>query len=256
MYHPLSKAHLYSAIRINAFFDDYGNEKAMVGTGFIVQSLKSSLFLITNRHVLEASYSDMNKSHWRLTGLTLSGFCEGEFYPYRIRLAGIHPILPESEGEDVAVIRLTYLHYDGECPGKVISIKSNYIATKEDIEQIQISDVVAFPVYHGQAEMPVMRSGWIASDPIKDFSTAGLLDNARRIAVEAFSWQGYSGSPVFTLDHGLQAGAGLVYGGHFRRSKLLGVNAGHIKTTDGSGYHSGLSYLVKGICINEILDSI
>lgn len=252
MYHPLTRDHLYCATKITVFFDDSGNEKSSSGVAFFLNANGGKIYLVTNRHVLDAGYSDQRKAYWALKRINISGYCRDTFHPFKISIAPENLIFPNNENEDLSILNLSDIYRNGDIPD-VTMINISYLARLEDYKSVDISDVVAFPVYHGETDHPVMRTGWVASDPSRDFIGHGLRNEARRIAIEGFSWGGYSGSPVFTLDRGISAGDGITYGGGFRGSKLIGVNAGHIKVADGSGAHAGLSYLIKSSVILELI---
>ncbi len=253
MYHPLTRKHLYSATRVSVYFNEYGNEKSASGTAFFLRTSAGKLYLISNRHVFDASYSDPRKKDWILSKIVAAGYCDENLLPFDFSFIPPQILFPKNENEDVAAVDLSNVIVDGALPGSVVPIEESYLAAEADFSEVDISDIVAFPVYHGASNQPVMRTGWVASDPSQNFIGHGLSGDARRIAIEGFSWGGYSGSPVFTLDRGLQSGAGITYGGGFRGSKMIGVNAGHIKVADGSGAHAGLSYLIKSSVLIELL---
>lgn len=253
MYHPLTRRHLYSATKVSVYFEEYGNQKSASGTAFFLKTRAGKLYLVSNRHVFDAGYSDTRKKNWTLVKVVAAGYCDGSFLPFEISFIPPKILFPINEHEDVAALDLSAVNIEGTVPGNVIQVEESYLAADADFPEVDISDIVAFPVYHGTSNQPVIRTGWVASDPSENFIGHGLNGNARRIAIDGFSWGGYSGSPVFTLDRGLQSGAGVTYGGGFRGSKMIGVNAGHIKVADGSGAHAGLSYLIKSNVLIELL---
>ncbi|KZS60427.1 hypothetical protein [Mycobacterium pseudokansasii] len=114
---------------------------------------------------------------------------------------------------------------------------------------------VAFPGYpiwfDRLQNRPVFRSGVIASDPQTDYrSNSGeptIHDGNQQILFDAFSTNGNSGSPVFVAQRGIPpvdlqlqlapgssaqpANARLEFSG-YRRSFLIGINAGHFNDVD------------------------
>ena len=138
-------------------------------------------------------------------------------------------------------------------------IDEQMIATKNDFEQkISVCDFVAFPGYpewHDKAtHRPIFRTGTIASDPRVDYSYKNVKGQC--VAFEAFSFGGSSGSPVFSLQKGLQPGAGISIPG-FRPAMFIGINAGHLVTklhthSDLMG-HSGISYFFKAPAIVDTI---
>lgn len=254
MYHPFSRAHLYSVMRITAVFDDYGVEKPGSGIAFFLKCADGRLYLVSNRHVLDTGYSDECKKLWRLKRIELRGHCEGDWRPFSVSFDAPEILMPVNFVEDVAAIDVTGLSMKGDLPGAVSPLNDSYVAREADYADIEISDMVAFPVYHGREDrQPIMRTGWIASDPSADYSGEGIKESAKRIVIEGWSWGGASGAPVFTMDRALIAGGGVSYGGGFRGSKMIGINAGHLKAADRSGAHAGLSYLIKSSVLVELL---
>jgi hypothetical protein len=115
-------------------------------------------------------------------------------------------------------------------------------------------EFAAFPGYPIGSDLlsdrPIVRLGTIASDPRTDYShlTSYL---GRRIAYEALSSAGSSGSPVIAPQRGFRAGAGLTTTA-FREGKVIGINAGHIHGANAQ--HSGISYFIKSEAILGLLN--
>lgn len=255
MYHPLTRAHLYSVLRLTVTFDDCAAQKACRGTAFFLKAKDGSLYLVTNRHVVDAGYADARKNHWNRRAVKVEGFSGQDFAPFSITFDSPEFFWSDNTGEDVAALKITGLQGQGDLSGPVIPVTMDYLATSDDFASVSISDALAFPFMHGDDAIPVMRTGWVASDPVKDFTTEGLASNTRRIAIEGFSWSGYSGSPVFTLAWGIQSSNTIDFGGGFRPSKMIGINAGHIVFPDGRGHHSGISYLIKSTVLADLVST-
>ncbi|MDP1774695.1 MAG: hypothetical protein Q8L15_20705 [Methylobacter sp.] len=121
--------------------------------------------------------------------------------------------------------------------------------------KLTVCDFVAFPGFppwHDKAEQrPIFRTGTISSDPRSNYSYSGQTEG-QKIAYEAFSFGGSSGSPVFALQKGLEPGAGIKFNG-YRECKLIGVNAGHLNHENIQ--HSGISYFFKSSVILELIDN-
>ena len=98
-----------------------------------------------------------------------------------------------------------------------------------------------------RTERPILRTGILASDPAHPFVLD--LDKIQRDRVhliEAFSFGGSSGSPVFANARGIQTD-GTLEGGDFRPAKIIGMMAGHLLNDDSESgapdrIHTGLSY--------------
>ena len=90
-----------------------------------------------------------------------------------------------------------------------------------------------------------MRTGILASDPAYPFVSA-KIKRADVHLLEAFSFAGSSGSPVFANAKGIQLGPGLS-GGSFRPARIIGMMTGHLLneySDAGAPYntHTGLSF--------------
>src|SRR5947199_8976750 len=134
------------------------------------------------------------------------------------------------------------------------------LATDEELAKLDLCDTIAFPGYPAffdhNGDRPIMRVGAISSDPASDYRP-DYNSIGRRIAYEAFSTEGSSGSPVFALPKGLQLGPGLSGPGH-RTAMLIGINSGHVLGRDEriGQIHSGLSYCFKSTSILECIEKL
>ena len=121
---------------------------------------------------------------------------------------------------------------------------------------------------------PVFRSGMIASDPQRDYrqreGDTTNFDGNQQVLFDAFSTSGNSGSPVFVAQKGMPPiDLRMKLGGNdsgpgqaaklefqpYRRSFLVGINAGHFNDTDSErpNDHAGLSRMHKLGAVMEIL---
>lgn len=102
-----------------------------------------------------------------------------------------------------------------------------------------------FPDPHDKlAQRPILRAGTIASDPRYPYSNTGSNEGAR-VAYEAFSSGGASGSPVWAAARSFQNYPGS------RPGSVIGVNGGHIEAEFGA--HSGISFFYKATTVLELL---
>ena len=159
MYHPLTRKHLYSATKVCVYFDDFGNEKSGSATAFFLKTRAGKLCLISNRHVFDASYCDTRKENWTLNKVVAAGYCEEAAITFKFSFSPPKLLVPKNEHEDVAAFDLSDVKIDGTLPGNVVPIEESYLAAEDDFSKVDISDVVAFPVYHGESNQPVMRTG-------------------------------------------------------------------------------------------------
>ena len=80
MYHPLENRLLYGAVKVTVkFVDDYGAKHTGFGTGFVI-SHASKAHIVTDRHVVEAGYSEKRKKDWKLTEVSFSGYGNSSDY--------------------------------------------------------------------------------------------------------------------------------------------------------------------------------
>lgn len=258
MFHSPSKIILYSAYRVDVeHATAAGDKKIISGTAFYVRR-DTDLFLITNRHNLDAPMKDIKHAGYKPVGLRLSGYFGGNHLVAVLAKQELSIGYPTNDQEDVAAIRVTTAGFTVEPPKDMIATFIDYdlIATAEDLSKIDVCDIVALPgypdFYDRNGDRPIMRMGTIASDPDSDYCDFEMRQ-ARRIAYEAFSSAGSSGSPVFALAKGLKVGSGLS-GGYFRDIRLIGVNAGHLRGRDDmNSSHAGISYCFKSTCILEAM---
>ncbi|MGM4891774.1 hypothetical protein [Tardiphaga sp. 839_C3_N1_4] len=259
MFHSPAKHLLYTAYKLAVeHVHPNGHSIKIVGTAFYI-TRGSEMYLITNRHNVDAVMKAEKYAGYRPDSLELSGYFGGKYL--HARLADDISIgFPENVDEDVAAINLTNVRFATEPPEhemRVNYISYDSIADEKQLASLSICDMVALPgypdFYDRNGERPIMRMGTIASDPESNYQDIDMSP-ARRIAYEAFSSAGSSGSPVFALAKGWKAGQGLS-GGYFRDLLLVGVNAGHLRGRDDMhGSHSGISYCFKSACIIEAID--
>ncbi|MEQ1650868.1 MAG: serine protease [Hyphomicrobium sp.] len=264
MFHSLPRDFLYSAYFIKSTFaEPSGKEHVFSGTCFFVNSEDGSRpNLVTNRHVVEPQYKDRKWKELTLRHFDVRGYC---------RVTGLRDIwlkastsswiFPNDYCEDVAILPSPQFHAlnPSDHNFQPYGLSANLLASFDDFQNtVEICDMLAFPGYppwfDQNGQRPIIRGGTVASDPRSDYRSAGMQE-ARRMAYEAFSFGGSSGSPVFALAKGLRLGGGL-QGGYFRDIKLVGINGGHLQnSTYGEHQHSGISYLFKSTVILDCLQA-
>jgi hypothetical protein len=168
---------------------------------------------------------------------------------------------PGNISEDVAAMDMTAAKFTVDKPMdmSVCYLEYSLLANDDMLGRIDVCDMIAFPgypaYYDRDGDRPIMRMGTIASDPSSNYRDNDMAP-ARRIAYEALSSGGSSGSPVFALAKGWKAGSG-ISGGYFRDICVIGVNAGHLVGSDDRlpAYHSGISYCYKSTSILEAIEN-
>lgn len=127
-------------------------------------------------------------------------------------------------------------------------MQKNY---KTFINGIATIAIIGFPdVYDHLNNMPVLRAGVVSSDPRLNYSHCNQY-LGHRLAYEAFSTGGSSGSPVIALQKGFPLGEGLNAPADFYRPvKLIGINAGCVTQ---SNVHQQMSYLYKSDIIRDLI---
>ena len=269
MFHNLSNDTLYMAVKLTASFMVPTVEKpyGKCGTGFFVYDSNRELWLVTNRHILEADYGKAGAEFRsaQLTDLKIATFV----WPITKQLQRAHRVIPTpvtltvdpvllqnllfpaNRDEDVACLRCGTLRTqsgDSALLGNVWSL--SVLADDDWIEDnLEVCDFVAFPGYppwHDKLDgRPILRTGTIASDPRTNYSNLPT-SLGRRVAYEAFSFDGSSGSPVIAV---LKTDPSLPADG--RRPKVIGINAGRLLAEYST--HSGISYFIKSSAILELL---
>ena len=106
-------------------------------------------------------------------------------------------------------------------------------------------------------QKPILRTGIVSSDPLDDYSS-DIVDRKSALLLEAFSFSGSSGSPLFANAFGIKLDDSTLAGGPgFREARVIGVVSGHIPNRkDGavaSSKHVGLSYCHKSTILLEML---
>lgn len=264
MFHSLQRPFLYSAYRLFAQFAGNGDAKTTTGTAFFVTNGSDQIGLVTNRHAIDISYKGPKYARYTLNGLAIRGyFVGGSFAHAAINLADSKLEVASNYFEDVATLRIGQVQVasGGSGPLTPHAVNRTMLATAQDFENgFEICDMLAFPGYptwfDRNGERPIIRCGTIASDPTSNYSWKDGQASARRLAYEAFSFGGSSGSPVYALEKGLKLGSGLT-GAYHRDVKLIGLNAGHLSDSDDfPSHHSGISYLFKSTVVLECLDAL
>jgi hypothetical protein len=259
----LPKELLYSAYRLRArHLAPDGTSKEIFGTCFYVKA-GDDIFVVTNRHNFSLKYANEKYVGYQISEMLIAGyFGIDQFAECNFADQTVSYSLPENEAEDVVVFNVTNVPFhfrrkrkDGEDKSikttslAPITIGVEMLAADAALKRANPGDAIAFPSYPALYDLngmrPIMRTGTIASDPESNYQ-ADKQEPARRIACEAHSTNGSSGSPIFSLIGGSDE---LV---------VLGINSGHLTADDArmGTIHSGLSYCFKASCILECIEAL
>lgn len=256
MFHEPPNQFLYSPYHLVArHADDIGNTCGGTATGFVVAISPFIGWLVTNRHVVDASYRPVDEkcNAYKLKKLLVTGRRDDDS-TYTFTLHPDARILYHTDAEnDVALVETRFLS-EGVSQEEFKlhwHFGLEHLAGPEVFAQtLQPFDQVCyagFPDQHDKLGLrPILRAGHIASDPRYNY-TWDTEYRGQCVAYEGFSMGGSSGSPVFAPARGMTNIP------NSRHGYLVGVNAGHIKNSHGFGTaHSGVSYFYKSTVILEI----
>ncbi len=249
MYHPIPREWLLATNKIEVIFKNCHNEKSFHGSGFWIQK-DEKLFFATNRHVIDIDY---NNNKYIGQG--------DEFYSVKILLfkpanqtGGYFDVtratlfIPDNYSIDIALLRLQSINNPNNI--KVLPADVSIIADKDFLTtELEWGAQVSFSSFQPwgdtQTDSPILRTGILASDPAYPFNST-MIGKIDIHLLEAFSFNGSSGSPVFANAQGIPAGKGLT-GGNFRPARIIGIMTGHLLNEQSEAgtpdkTHTGLSY--------------
>jgi hypothetical protein len=242
---------IYCSYKVTVqFADDLGNNKSCRGTGFFVATADNKVAFITNRHVLDAGYKKplTDKSMRLIKHNILGKTRQGDTYELLVD-PNQAPVFPLNYADDIACI------VDPRCSSTPPNADIfHHFGIEALADEHLFSDglypgeqvfYAGFPDPHDKlAQRPLLRSGTVASDPKYPYSNTGE-DEGARVAYEAFSSGGASGSPVWAAARSFKDYPGS------RTGAVVGVNAGHIEGSFGA--HSGISFFYKSSIVLQLL---
>ena len=275
MIHGITNQYLYASTKliVTNIAPDGNSLAIFTGTGFVVKK-DGEFYLLTNRHVVDITYTEENREKYpgyKLLKIEFDTrkYVENDGNPrVEVKNYVLHSYdleYAETKEDDIACLHKMVVE---QLNGKLDILAINYkmLATSDFIKNLSVCDFIAFigfPVdtYDKYNMMPVLRSGVIASDPRLDYNTQSKFQG-HKIAYEAFSTGGASGSPVFALQKGFPLGGGLKGPeGFYRETKLIGINAGSIrlpiKDKDGKEVgvqHQQISLMYKADQIRALIE--
>lgn len=240
---------LYSSLKMIMKFSSNGSNFApVVASGFsIVKEGKMSL--VTNRHVLDPSYSAAARRDWYLEEVEISYRDMGETEKGKLFQCNLDQrkiIYAEDRRNDVALCRTSDITVNNPAARASYAIPYSMLLSRDEFLSGSVGvgfDVFfsGYPEWHDAENVqPIMRFGKISTNPKVNYQSGQISGDV--LLVEGFSYPGLSGAPVFTIIEG--------------EYKLLGINAGSLREVNGVNLHSGLSYLFKSYVIKEIIDNM
>lgn len=257
MFHEPPREFLYSSYLIKVkFLDSIGTSKEGQGTGFVLDIGDKKPMIVTNRHLIDIDYRQSTPKYkdFRLSEFSITGRKKDDSsYTFKLH-AGARFFFDRVIENDVVLIEPRML-IEGDAANDLNlhwHFDLDHLADDEVFQNtlLPYDEVVfsGFPEQHDKlSNRPILRSGRISSDPKFDYSFSGNFEG-NRIAYEAFSSEGASGSPVFAVARGATTIP------DSRKAFLVGINAGHIKEQGGLGGHTGISYFYKSTVISRIIN--
>ena len=249
MYHPLPRSWLLATNKIEVEFRNDHDHKSSHGSGFWVRN-GNDLVFATNRHVIDIEYNDSKyqRHDYVLSSVEILTFgADGQ--PGRQRVVEAVVFTHENPQIDIALLQVSAVINPDNVrvePANVDVIADTRFLEVELEWGAQVSFSSFQPWRDTQTERPIVRVGVLASDPAYPFIST-KIGRAHVHLLEAFSFAGSSGSPVFANAKGIELGQGLTGGGGFRPARIIGMMTGHLpneESATGAPHrtHTGLSF--------------
>ena len=217
----------------------------------------SSLF-VTCRHVVDWPYANKGRVGSKLQNITIRwgagkrrAECDSGRNAFKV-------FVPKNSKLDLALIRiegLNELRGDSLLP-HLLSVSftqlSKYVGLCCDLDWGAGVGFVSQQPWTGN--LPILRTGVVASDPQTTFNAGPDVDRDEILLLEAQSFSGSSGSPVWAYPIGNPIHSSFSHSTYhleqYRPPHLVGIMAGHIRNDrDDAGMlyqqHVGLSYCHK-----------
>ena len=265
MYHPIPREWLEATNRVEVLFYNGADTKPGSGSGFWLADKNGDCVFITNRHIVDIAYRNRKYvgSDYRLSRLTVSS----------------HSTVPRNRGvvvdlqDDIDIrVHASYqvdiailIPYATDRRTPPISIPADpLLADPSFFNALPWGAQVSFASFQAwrdsTTQKPILRTGIVSSDPLDDYSSH-IVDKKSALLLEAFSFSGSSGSPLFANAFGIPLDDRHFTGGPgFREARVIGIVCGHIpntgKTTVVPSMHVGLSYCHKSTILHEMLSQL
>lgn len=254
MFHEPPAHFLYSAYRLDVEHrDSIGTSKTGSATAFVLATQPGTPWLVTNRHVIDLRYRETSAKYddFSLTALSITGR-RSDDSSYTFKLHPDARLLFHSDAKNDVVMIEPRICFDGFEEGERSlhwHFGLEHLATQDTFaKSVRAFDLVCYAGFPDQYDRlgnrPILRSGYIASDPNFDYSW-DRQQHGQCVAYEGFSFSGSSGSPVYAPPRGA------LNIPDSRNGFLVGVNAGHVPTYPNG--HSGISYFYKSTVLLDII---
>ena len=264
MYRPIPRHLLEATNRVDVQFSN-GVETQTVsgsGSGFWVADESDNAMFITNRHLVDLAYLDKKYlgAGYRLSRLTVSSHStdprnQGVVVDLNSDDNDIEIQLPTSD--DVDIVILIPRTSDFRTPPFTIPAY-RALADHWFFEDLPWGTQVSFASFQAwrdsTTQKPILRTGIVSSDPRDDYSSDMVNNRKSALLLEAFSFSGSSGSPIFVSEGILGEGKGR------NPIQVIGIMCGHIwndkDTSVEHRTHVGLSYCHKSTVLLEMLNRL
>ena len=211
---------------------------------------------VTNRHIVDIEYyarlsgqQQYSGQGYKVSSIRILTFKGAERFTnviHEVKLSW-----PSDDRVDIAILRNPKVI---DPKGTVTPGGAEVIADNDFLRNKLVwGDFVSFASFQAwrdsKSERPILRTGIVASDPLYSYES-DKIPLRDILLLEALSFAGSSGSPVFANARGIKVGDTLT-GGSFRPAKIIGINAGHLPAPP--DLHSGLSYCHRSDLLLKIL---
>ena len=262
MYHPIPRHLLEATNRVDVWSENGVKTITGSGSGFWVHDKSGLAVFITNRHIIDIGYdrSEYRRAGYRLSRLTVSSHStvprnQGVVVDLNNDDNDIEIQLPTSDDVDIAIL----IPRTSDCQTPPFTIPAHAaLADQLFFEDLPWGTQVSFASFQvwrdSTTQKPILRTGIVSSDPRDDYSSDMVNNRKSALLLEAFSFSGSSGSPIF-VSASIPMGSNGSY-----PIQVIGIMCGHIwndkDTSVGHRTHVGLSYCHKSTVLLEMLSRL
>lgn len=270
---PEDFSNIATRIRMT-FVDDIGNCKKGTGTGFWYTEDGFNRAFITNKHNLDPKLNPNLGEKYRLQNIEIElRKIEGkekltdetQFFAVTDYLGFFH-----SENADVSLIHLpqfedadTKIFQHSAALHGANQALADESFLKDNVRMMDSCCFVGFPGSLGTKEewwdkkgnFPIARNASIASRSDGYYKNEGIVTNDV-VLVSGMSFNGSSGSPVFSFQKGLKGVLRMAgtEDENYVPPKLIGIMSGHWRTNEPDMFkHGGLSYFTRSTSILHLI---
>ena len=220
---------------------------------------ESSVLFVTCRHVVDLPYADRDRVGSKLQNVTIrwgAGKRRAEYDPGR---DGFRVFVPRNNKLDLALVRIGEVgEVRGDLPRppllciKFTELFQHHLSLCSDLDWGARVGFVSQQPWTG--DLPILRTGVVASDPQTTFNAGLHVGRDEVLLLEAQSFSGSSGSPVWAYPIGNPIHSDFSHSIYeleqYRPPHLVGIMSGHLRNDRSdagmlSQQHVGLSYCHK-----------